>query len=196
MPVRHLADVTKIGDDVLSTTQSSKTGLITAQLGDVVSETPSSDGAEWFFPPGIASRPRAPDAGKAAAQIVAVTRADHDAIVGCRDERVQAIVGTLNDGETAVFASADGGGVAIFHADGSISVTAGDGSASVTVQNGGTVLVGDTNAVAIAKASAISDLQAAINGWAPVPNDGGAALKTALVNWLTNQYGTTKGKMT
>lgn len=32
--------------------------------------------------------------------------------------------------------------------------------------------------------SFISTLQTAINGWVPVPNDGGAALKTALAAWL------------
>jgi hypothetical protein len=196
MAVRNLADIVKIGSDVLSTTQSTTTGLVTAQLGDVVSEVPSSDDAEWYFPPGVVARPRAPDAGKKAAQVIAVTRANHDAIVGMRDERVQQIVGTLDDGETAVFASAENGGVAVFKKDGSIAVTAGDGSASVTVKNGGIVQVGDSNAAFVAPAKAIKDLQTAINGWMPVANDGGAALKTALAAWLAATYSTTKGQMT
>ncbi len=32
----------------------------------------------------------------------------------------------------------------------------------------------------------LADLKSAINGWAPVPNDGGAALKIALTSWLAS----------
>ncbi len=32
----------------------------------------------------------------------------------------------------------------------------------------------------------LEDLKSAINGWVPVPNDGGAALKTALTAWLAS----------
>lgn len=32
----------------------------------------------------------------------------------------------------------------------------------------------------------LQDLKDAINGWVPVPNDGGAALKTALSSWLAS----------
>lgn len=35
-------------------------------------------------------------------------------------------------------------------------------------------------------ASQLADLKSAINGWMPVPNDGGAALKTALTSWLSS----------
>lgn len=33
-----------------------------------------------------------------------------------------------------------------------------------------------------------SDLQTALSGWTPVSQDGGAALKTALVTWLSKQF--------
>lgn len=54
----------------------------------------------------------------------------------------------------------------------------------------GLVQVGASAAVALVKNQAIVDLQSAINGWTPVSNDGGAALKTALTTWLTATYGT------
>ena len=48
----------------------------------------------------------------------------------------------------------------------------------------------------LATKSDIDDLQSAIDGWVPVPNDGGAALKTALAAWLAATLGTTKVKAT
>ena len=183
MSVRHLADVTKVGHDVLQATVSSS-GLVTAQTGNVQTSEATADDSEWYFPPGVVSLPRSPDAGSKAAQIVAITRGDHDAIVGCRDERVAAIYGQLDYGETAVFASAAGGGSVIFKKDGSIVVT------------GGTVTIGDAGAVSLAQAAGIADLQAAFQKWSPTPNDGGAALKLVLVDWLAKQYGTTKIKGT
>lgn len=73
-------------------------------------------------------------------------------------------------------------------------ITTGSGDAKIFSEHG--VLIGDDNAAPVAKATGISDLQTAINGWTPVPNDGGAALKVALVNWLAVNYATTIGKMT
>lgn len=54
--------------------------------------------------------------------------------------------------------------------------------------------IGGAGAVPLAKASAIADLQAAITGWTPVSNDGGAALKLALATWLAGVYATVKAK--
>lgn len=141
MSVKNLADVARIGLDVLTTSLSSITGLVSAQLGNVVTNVATSADAEWYFPPGVVARPRKPDAGSKAAQVVTITRSDHDAIVGCRDPRVASIYGALQDGETAVFASVAGGGVAVFKADGSISVTNGGGTASVTINANGTANV-------------------------------------------------------
>ena len=87
-------------------------------------------------------------------------------------------------GETAIFAS-EGGAIIIRRVDGTIEIT------------GGTVKIGDSGAVVLAKAQAISDLQTVFNAWVPVPNDGGAALKTALATWIANStYATTKAKGT
>ena len=183
MTASRVDDLIAVGRDVLSTVLSSATNFILAQIGDVVTSKVSSDNAEWWQHVGFASRPRKPDAGSSAAQVVVVTKGDHDAVIASRDSRVASIYGQLDHGETAVFASV-GGAIAIFKKDGTIEIT------------GGTVKVGDSSAVFLAKASAISDLQTAINGWTPTPNDGGAGLKTALVDWLTGSYSTTKAKGT
>lgn len=159
------SDIAKVGHDVLSTTQSEQTGLITAQLGDVVTEDATANEAEWNFPPGLVGRVRKPDAKQKAAQVVALTRSGNDAILGCRDERVASIVGQLDDGETAVFASAAGGGVAIFKKDGSITVRNGAGSLSVTVSASG-VAVGGPAAQALAFGSALQVVTEALSAFA------------------------------
>jgi hypothetical protein len=61
----------------------------------------------------------------------------------------------------------------------------------VTVASTGNLHLGSdaaTAAVALAPAvtSQLADLKTAINGWVPVPNDGGAALKAALSSWLAS----------
>ncbi len=173
----------EVGLDVLSTTVSKATGLIVAQIGNVVTSVASGDVSEWWQHVGFVSRPKKPVPGKSAAQVVIIKRSDHDAIIASRDDRSAAIYADLADGETAIFAS-DGSAIIFLRKDGTIEIT------------GGTVKIGDGSAVFLAKASAISDLQTAINGWTPVANDGGAALKTALTTWISTSYGTTKAKGT
>ncbi len=41
----------------------------------------------------------------------------------------------------------------------------------------------------------LNDLKTAINGWTPVPNDGGAALKVALTTWLADVANTGSTKL-
>lgn len=146
MAAPSLRDFVLIGVDVLSTAVASATGFITAQLGDVVKQTTRSDGAEWWQHVGFASRPRAPEAGKKAAQVVIFQRGDLDAVIASHDERAAAIVSALADGETAVFASVDGGAVIVFDKNGGATLTSGD------------VKLGDSSAAALAVGSALSDL--------------------------------------
>lgn len=48
------------------------------------------------------------------------------------------------------------------------------------------VLLGETTKAELVKdGDAMTELQSAISGWIPVPNDGGAALKTALTTFFT-----------
>lgn len=65
-----------------------------------------------------------------------------------------------------------------------------DGQDELITVSPGSIQVGASGTVALAKNQAIVDLQAAITGWIPQANDGGAALKTALTTWLTATYGT------
>lgn len=183
MGVNKTSDITGVGEDVLSTAQSAQTGLVTAQLGDVVTEDATSNEAEWYYPPGLVSRPRKPDAKQKAAQVVKIRRSGNDAIVGCRDERIASIIGQLDDGETAVFAPAQGGGVVFFRKDGSIKVQAGSGGATVTVGTDGSVKIGGVSPVALARGDVMQVIIAAIVGSTPSGTETGyAALKLALTS--------------
>ncbi len=44
-------------------------------------------------------------------------------------------------------------------------------------------------------AAQLADLKSAINGWTPVPNDGGAALKVALTSWLASSSNVSASKV-
>lgn len=163
MAVRNLSDIVGIGLDVLKTSLSTATNLIVAQLGNAVTQVATSDDAEWWQHVGFASRPRVPTPGQGAAQVVVITRSDHDAVIASKDDRAAGIYGQLADGETAVFASVVGGGLAVFKADGSIVVTAGDNQASVTIKAGGevdvfgtTIKLGDSGAVPLARADKVA----------------------------------------
>ena len=74
------------------------------------------------------------------------------------------------------------------------------GSAAIHVKDGVVELGGETGSDFVALASKvnqqINDLRTAMNLWVPVPSDGGAALKTALTDWLldTSNVGATKVK--
>lgn len=155
MSANKLSDITKIGHDVLSTTQSQTTGLVTAQLGDVVTEDATSHDAEWYFPPGLVSRPRKPDPKKKAAQVVAITRSGNDAIVGCRDERTLDIYGQLDDGETAVFGSAPDSAVVFFRKDKSLLIKQKETQIQITAD--GVINLGN-DPVALALGSALGQL--------------------------------------
>ena len=173
-----------VGVDILKTSKTNASAFITAQIGNVLTSIASGDVSEWWQHVGFASRPRKPTPGTSAAQAVVIKRSDHDAVIASRDSRSAAVYDSLVDGETAIFAS-EGDAIIILRVDGTIEIT------------GGTVKIGDGAAVVLAKAQAITDLQTAINGWTPVPNDGGAALKAALTAWVaTTTYATTKAKGT
>lgn len=54
------------------------------------------------------------------------------------------------------------------------------------------VKAGDDQAQALAYAQGISDLQQIFSQWVPVPQDGGAALKSLVMTWALKQYATKK----
>jgi hypothetical protein len=192
MAAHHLADIISIGLDVLKTSLSKATNLITAQLGDVVSSEALSDDASWWQHVGFASRPRKPTPGKSSAQVVVVTRSDHDAVIASRDARAAAIYGQLDDGETAVFASVDGGAIIVFDKNGGATLTSGD------------IKLGDSDAKAVADGAAFEalwnqmsacaatlDAAATFAGSPNVP-----PLATFFTNHALDKLKTTKGKIT
>lgn len=67
-----------------------------------------------------------------------------------------------------------------------------DGSAQVVIDSSEVRLGDDSASELVAFKKDIDDLRTAITGWAPVANDGGAALKTALSGW--SPTGATKVK--
>jgi hypothetical protein len=209
MSARHLADIARVGLDVLVAVVDATTGLVTAQLGNVVTQKATSDDDEWYFPPGYVALPKKPAAGTAASQVCIITRSDHNAIVGCRDARDAAIVNGLNPaldyGETLVFSPA-GKGYSVFRKDGSVQTFSGDGTASATVKSGevdvfaASVLIGDSSAASVIPSN-----------WATAPSNGlievlgklaTALTSAAVTNTLAADLATlptaatTKGKMT
>lgn len=115
------SSILKIGIDILATALDSVTGLITAQLGDVVEEQAESQAAKWVQHVGFASRPAIPTPQNAAAQAYCITQSDYDICIASSDQRTSAMYGQLKDGETSLFAST-GQARCMAKADGSISL--------------------------------------------------------------------------
>jgi hypothetical protein len=97
------------GLDVLATAIDATTRTITAMLGDAVGEETISSNAEWWQPQGFASRPSKPTKGRPSAQVVLLRGSDVDACIACRDLRCQDIYGSLDYGETCIFAPGEDG---------------------------------------------------------------------------------------
>lgn len=125
MSAPDLRGLIHIGYDVLTTTVNAATKKILAQLGDVHKQTTDTDNAEWWQHVGFASRPPKPEAGKTAAQVVALRAGDHDVCVASQDMRGLDLYGNLGHGETCVYApgeSGDGQARTLLKSDGSISL--------------------------------------------------------------------------
>jgi phage gp45-like len=126
---------------------------------------------EVFQGIGFASRP--PASGKSEAIVVNVGGARAPVIVAVRDEKTYAALRAagidINAGETVIYNS-DTGGVVYLRANGTVEIRSPGGTAGA--------LALEANLVA---------LRAAIQGAVIVPNDGGAALKAAILaaSWTT-----------
>lgn len=130
--------------------------------------------AEPFTGAGFYSRP--PASGQPEAIVINIESASAPMIIAIRDEKTRAaIVGALQLGETAIYTDKS---LFKINADGTMEGRSAGGSAGFL--------------------GTLADLQAlksAIQGWTPVANDGGAALKTALTTLFANwPVGTTKLK--
>lgn len=142
------------GLGVLNTVRDAVTNTILAMLGDEVAGASDSDDAEWWQHIGFASRPSKPEAGKAGPQVVVLRGSDHDACIASRDVRCHGLYGSLNYGETCIYAGGeDGTGQArvLLKADGGIHLYTRKGNTpsgvgmmvQLDAQNGAIRLVND-----------------------------------------------------
>lgn len=133
------------------------------------------DGLERFQQYGLTSVP-APDAE--AVVLFVGGRRDVGYVVAVDDRRYRPT--GLAEGEVALYNKA--GALVVLKADGSIEVNPAPGQV--------VKLAGEADAVALASkvAAELEALKTAIDGWAPIASDGGAALKAALGTLFTGGW--------
>lgn len=123
MPPKTLDDVFTIGTSVMCT-ELAANGVITAQLGDVVSsQVIGAATNEVWGPYGYYARPSKPDVGSAACQAITINGGDRDIVIAARDLRQAEIYGNLSDGEVCIAAGgadAKAMGRFLIKADGSL----------------------------------------------------------------------------
>lgn len=133
-----------------------------------------SEGVEVLTPPGLSSRPAA------GAEVVVLSIGGNPSNrVALVVDRANRLAGTLAEGEAALFVG-NAGQLVRLKANGDIVITP---------KSGQNVYIGDALAVTHAAVAEqvqarLDGLKTAISAWVVVPNDGGAALKTALATWL------------
>lgn len=134
--------------DVLRTSISTKTGRILAQLGSVTGRTVDGVNSEWWQHVGFISRPSKPEAGKSAARCVAFRRGNVDAVIASEDDRGLELKGSLQEGETCVYAAGEDGtaqGRILLKGDGTVAIytlqgnTAGGASCTIQVRPDGEI---------------------------------------------------------
>lgn len=109
MAARSLGTIWDRGIGILNTVRDAVTNTILAQLGDEVAAQDISDNAEWWQQIGFASRPSKPERGKAGPQSIILRGAQRDACIASRDVRCNAVYGSLDYGETCIFAPGEDG---------------------------------------------------------------------------------------
>lgn len=126
-----------LGVDVLVTSLSKATGVVSAQLGDSTAGVPDSDNAEWWQHAGFASRAAPPTQNGSSCQGLVLKCSDRDVVFASRDTRASQIYGNLAPGETCCYATT-GQAYAAFKADGSARLATTDDNTT----NGNTILFG------------------------------------------------------
>jgi len=119
-------DVFRIGLHVLKTTISGTAKTVLAQLGNVAGAgVPESDTAEWWQHDGFMSLPPTATPGASASETVTISRGGRDVVIASRDLRGQQLAGSMQPGETCLYAAgADGKGQSriLLKANGSINL--------------------------------------------------------------------------
>lgn len=124
MPAKSLATLFDIGADVLGSARNEINGSISVQIGDAIGKEVRCDNASWWQHVGFASRPALAENGKSSAQTIAIETGDRDICFASRDVRGQGIYGSLESGETCLYAGGPnntGTGRIILKDDGSVS---------------------------------------------------------------------------
>ncbi len=173
----------QVGIDILKTIRDVATKTILAQTGDVRNETAETDNVEWWQHIGFLSRPSKPTAKQAACQGVVIRRGDHDACIASRDLRGQELAGSLEDGETCIYAPGVDGlaqGRILLKANGSVSLYTAQGNvaggSSVTMQvnaDGSVIMASQYGAITISSAGI---KMATENGGFQIGTDGKMAM--------------------
>ena len=127
MPPSQREDTFSLGVDILGTRQNER-GTMLAQTGDVIGEGVSSVDAEFWQHVGFASRPAKAVVGKDACQAITINTGSADVVIATRDLRANALIGTLKEGDTLIYAAGPanaGTAKLLLSGDGSVTVTAG-----------------------------------------------------------------------
>lgn len=142
-----------IGVDILATEVADKTKALLAQVGNAASGESDNSLVEFWQHVGFASRPPTASSGEGGAcQGVVIRRSNYDACIATRDARGVDLRGSLQPGETCVYAAgSDGNGQAraLFKKNGTAALV----SAFGNVPGGDTAVIqieGETTNISIA----------------------------------------------
>lgn len=179
-----VAQLIRVGRDVLTSELSPGTNSLLVQLGDATNQAAESDQAQWMGQLGVWARPMAPIAGSAGVQTVDIISSDRDYVIACRDTRANKIPGALNNGDTCIgCTNPKTPAKCTYGQDGTIQVTTpkssitmgSDGSVSITT-NSGVIKVDSSGNVTLGIGASATDgvvvntkmqtILAALNTWA------------------------------
>lgn len=111
-----------IGTDIMNSDFDAKSGSISIQVGDIITKKTTYQEVEMWQYTGFVSRPAKAEPGKDAAQGIFLNLIDQNICLATRDIRDQKIYGTLDYGETAIYAAGpknSGTAVSLYKDDGS-----------------------------------------------------------------------------
>jgi|SRR5579875_846453 len=119
-----------VGKDILASALDKATSVILCQVGNATDDTPDTDAAELWGPPGYYGIPAAPTKGKPSCQCVTLRQSDHDMILATRDTRDSSIYGALQAGERCIAGGYPNQNRVLLKNDGSITIYTAQGNAA------------------------------------------------------------------
>lgn len=103
-----VGEIFQVGIGILRTVIS-ETKAILVQTGDAATNHVEADRVAWWQHIGLLSRPSKAEAGKKSAEAIAIRLHGHDVIIASRDLRGLELAGTLEEGETMIYAPGENG---------------------------------------------------------------------------------------